>query len=796
MDAPEQARRLTLELDPLIGREADIERVATALARTRLVTITGPGGTGKTRLAAAIVEQLRRAGEEAWFIDLTTVPGPELVAAAIVSALGLRGASLEPADIVTGAFRDRAVVLALDNVEQIPVVGPLVDGWLRELPGLRLLLTSRIPVAVGGEIEVHLEPLGMPDADDPKSVEAAPASALFLRRARAIGRLDALDPPAASAVAALVRRLDGLPLALELAAARTRIMTPAEILGRFEREGPAAVDRPSADGKSLRSIFDWTYSLLEPDQRTTLAAVALCPSFDLGLAEALVPELDVARALDALVAVSLVQAAPSRTSQTRFRVFESIRQELARRTSAVDRDTFLARHAGAMLETATDLALVIDGHSPRWAFDRLDDEADNARLALDTLEAIDPSEGVHLWRELRHLWNLPSHVREGLARLARLEAAGDVRDKDLCAALYEAGLLEDVASGFGGGLELFERGLAIAERLDDARSQMALLTELTRVHGHLANALAADSHAARVASLAAAHPSDRATFLTDDARMFAAMTRARIDDDAMAASKAASLSAINGTSMRTRLLRAGNVAMVQVYRHEYADALATIDRVLAKRLDPGPDGLLIMDGDLIWFFHVRSEALAGLGRLREATAQIIEGVELCPPEPLLQDVVCLLSSAHLVAAAQGKPELAAQLFGWLDHGGRFDVPDRKAAVDVMRSVRRQLGETAVELAIRDGAAADPVELLRSLPELLAESAPTAARETLRHGDLTRREVEIVELVAQGKSNREIADALFISPKTASVHVANIKEKLGASTRLEVALRAREMGLGQ
>ncbi|HEY8238683.1 MAG TPA: AAA family ATPase, partial [Candidatus Limnocylindrales bacterium] len=238
MHAPEPSRRRTVELDPLIGRDADIERVEYALARTRLVTITGPGGTGKTRLASVIVERFRQAGEEAWFIDLTTVPGPELVAAAIVSALGLRGASLEPEDIVTGAFRDRAVLLALDNVEQIPVVGPLVDGWLRELPGLRLLLTSRIPVRVGGEIEVHLETLGVPEADDQGSVEAAPASALFLRRARSIGRLDALDPEAARAVAALVRRLDGLPLALELAAARTRIMSPAEILARFEREGP------------------------------------------------------------------------------------------------------------------------------------------------------------------------------------------------------------------------------------------------------------------------------------------------------------------------------------------------------------------------------------------------------------------------------------------------------------------------------------------------------------------------------------------------------------------------------
>jgi non-specific serine/threonine protein kinase len=716
------------------------------------------------------------------------------VAAAIVSALGLRGASLDPADIVTGAFRDRAVLLALDNVEQIPVVGPLVDGWLRELPDLRLLLTSRIPILVGGEIEVHLGTLNVPEADDEGSVEAAPASALFLRRARSIGRLDALDSDEARAVAALVRSLDGLPLALELAAARTRIMSPAEILGRFEREGPAAVDRPSADGKSLRSIFDWTYSLLEPDQRTALAAVALCPNFDLALAEALVPELDAGHALEALVALSLVREAPSRTGQSRFRVFESIRQELARRTSAVDRDRFLARHATAMLETATGLARVIDERSPRWAFSRLDDEADNGRLALDTLGTTDVSKAVRLWRELRHIWHRPAGAREGLARLAQLEAGGALRDEDLCPALVEAVQLVENVSGAGSGVVLLERAMAMAQRINDVQAEMWLLSVRTRIHLLHADARAAKSDAARAASLAAANPSDQATFYADDARMFVAHMSPRIDDEAIAAAKAAALSARTGASMRFRLMREANVAMVYVYGHRFDEALAAIDRVLVRRLDPGPNGLFLMDGDVIWYFHIRIEALAGLGRLDEAVAQIVEAVELCPPEPQLQDVVVILGAAQLVAAARGKPELAARLFGWLDDGGRFDLHDRKAAESAMRAVRRQLGETAVALAMHDGAASDPVELLRSLPELLAENPTMRARDTLRHGELTRREVEIVELVAQGKSNREIADALFISPKTASVHVGNIKEKLGAQTRLEVALRARAMGL--
>jgi DNA-binding CsgD family transcriptional regulator/tetratricopeptide (TPR) repeat protein len=511
----------------------------------------------------------------------------------------------------------------------------------------------------------------------------------------------------------------------------------------------------------------------------------------------LVPELDAARALEALVALSLVREAPSRTGGTRFRVFESVRQELAGRTSAGDRDAFLARHATAVLETAADLARVIDEKSPRWAFDRLDDEADNARLALDTLQAIDLSKAVRLWREVRHLWHRPSGVHVGLARLARLESAGDVRDEDLCLALIEAVQLVENASGAGSGLQLIERALSIAERVNDVQSQLELLCVRTRIHALHGEARAAESHAARVASLAATMPSDRATYFANDARMLLAAMRTPINDEAIAAAKAAHLSAINGASMRMRLLREGTVALFYLYRQEYAEALAGVDQVISRRLDPGPNGLFLMDGDLIWYFYIRANALAGLGRLREASAQILEAIELCPPDPQMQDVVTILFSALVVTAAQGKLELAARLFGWLDQGGsggRFDVHDRKTAESAMRTVRRQLGETAVALAIRDGAAADPVKLLRSLPEWLADSVTTATRETLRHGDLTRREVEIVVLVAQGKSNQEIADALFISPKTASAHVGNIKEKLGAQTRLEVALRARDMGL--
>jgi DNA-binding CsgD family transcriptional regulator len=526
----------------------------------------------------------------------------------------------------------------------------------------------------------------------------------------------------------------------------------------------------------------------------TLAAVAFCPNFDLALAEALVPDVDVARALEALVALSLVRDAPSRTGETRFRVFESIRQEIARRTPAADRETYLARHAAAMLETSADLARAIDEQSPRWAFDRLEDDADNARQALDTLEDTDPTVGARLWTALRHLWHRPSRFSEGLARLARLEERGNLRDEDLCAALSEALWLVESASGFGSGLALLERALAIARRVDDVETQMSLLTERTRIHAHFGDGSAAESDAELVGAIAAAHPSDRARFLARDARVFAATLSPEINEATMATAKDAALSAIKGASIRTRHLREGNVAMFHVYGHEYAAALAQVDRVLARRLDQGPNGIYIMDGDLIWFFHVRSEALAGLGRLDEATAQIAEGVALCPPDPPLQDVIVLLSSAQLVAAGQGKHELAARLFGWLERDGRFDFHDRKAALSVMRVARRHLGETATELAIRDGEAADPVQFLRSLPQLLADGAASPARGLPRHGELTRREVEVVALVARGRSNREIADALFISPKTASVHVANIKEKLGAQTRLEVALRAREMGL--
>jgi DNA-binding CsgD family transcriptional regulator len=321
---------------------------------------------------------------------------------------------------------------------------------------------------------------------------------------------------------------------------------------------------------------------------------------------------------------------------------------------------------------------------------------------------------------------------------------------------------------------------------------MELLVERARMHAHLGSSQAADADAARVAALAHQHPSDRATFYARDARMFAAAVRPAAPS-AMDAAVASFEASIRGATMATRLLREGSVAMFHVYRGEYAEGLAVIDRVLARGRDRGPHGV-DMETDAIWFLHVRIEALAGLGREEEAAQAILEAVSLCPADPPLQDVVVILASAQLVLAAQGKPEHAARLFGWLDRGGRFDSPDREAALAALRPGRRQLGEMAIGLAIKDGAAADPLALLRSLPSWLAESATSAARQPLRHGELTRREVEIIELVARGKTNREIADALFISPKTASVHVGNIKEKLGAQSRLEIALRGRAMGL--
>jgi predicted ATPase len=252
-------------LTPLVGREREVALVDQRLRSTRLVTITGLGGSGKTRLALEVVAAQARTGRWIRFVDLSGAIERSAAAAQIAIGLEVREtAELDTEQAITTALasRDGDRILVLDNVEQLRGAVGLIGHLLGACEWLRILATSRIPLGIPGETEVALSALELPADGTPEAVEASAAGSLFLARARSIGRLETLTADDAQNIAGLCRRLDGLPLALELAAARMRILSPGAILRRLQtHDAVLGIEVPDRH-RSLEEVVDWSVGLL------------------------------------------------------------------------------------------------------------------------------------------------------------------------------------------------------------------------------------------------------------------------------------------------------------------------------------------------------------------------------------------------------------------------------------------------------------------------------------------------------------------------------------------------------
>lgn len=420
----------------LHGRRDEVERVAGLVSSGvhRLVTLTGPGGVGKTRVALAVLAQLAqdfRGG--ATFVDLSGVREPELVLPQLAASLGLPDTAGPRSVAATAtALGGREVLVVLDNVEQVLAAAPDVAGLVAQCPGLVVLATSRAALRVRAEREVTLGPLSWPDSDDPAAVADAPAVQLFLDRCAAAGAPISLDAASAPVVASICRRLDGLPLALELAAAGSRLLTPSALLARLEGDGPEPGLRDlSARQRTMAATVDWSMELLQPDEQDLFRALSVFDGgFDLTAANAVGGEEgDVLSPLAALVDQSLVGRVASPDDQPRFRMLEPVRQQAAIRL----RDTGLEsttrdRHAQAFRTRALSARPELHGSGLASELDRLEAEHANFRSArehlLDVGRVGDAAElAGSLWLYL----GLRGHAREGLSWLGRLdEGASDL----------------------------------------------------------------------------------------------------------------------------------------------------------------------------------------------------------------------------------------------------------------------------------------------------------------------------------------------------------------------------------
>jgi predicted ATPase len=440
---PDSPRPLPAVATSLIGREQDIGEVAGLFGRpgVRLVTLTGPGGIGKTRLAVAAGERLRdRFGAGVVFVPLAAVADPGLVLAGIARAAGagLAGAG-SPVEALAERFADGAWLLVLDNVEQVVEAGRDLAELLARCPGLAVLATSRTVLGLAAEREYPVPPLPLPAGVPPGAagvdlaeVAASPAVALFVDRARAVRPGFALTEGNAAAVAEICRRLEGLPLAIELAAARTRLLDPAALLRRLAASldalGTGAVDLPERQ-QTLRATVEWSVGLLADEERSLLETAAVFTDGWTLEAAAQVADLAEDRALELseeLARHSLIYldtGAPG----PRSRMLETIRVFVAERLAArPDAAEIEARHAGYYRALAEQADRPLRGAGQGEWLERLEAEAGNLAAAVRWYLAHDPAPLPHLFRVLWPFWYLRDHIGEARGWVGDLLSAAPV----------------------------------------------------------------------------------------------------------------------------------------------------------------------------------------------------------------------------------------------------------------------------------------------------------------------------------------------------------------------------------
>jgi len=401
-------RRLPAPETPLVGRGAELAELTELVhAGGRLVTLTGAGGIGKTRLALRAGHELAAAFEEGvFFVDLSRLTDPDLVPDAIASAVGTQR------DEVHAFLEDRRILLVLDNFEVVDAAAPLVSELLRAAPGLVVLATSRAPLRLSGEHQYRVEPLPLPDAVE-----------LFAARARAVA--PSFRRPGEDELATLCERLDCLPLAIELAAARTRDYAPAELLDSvsLELEGPR--DLPGRQ-RTLRATIDWSHRLLAPGEQTLFARLAVfAGGFTAATAEAVCGAGR--ETLTALVAASLVQERPACDGAVRSYMLQTVREYALERLEATgDGDAWRERHA----EHYAAFAETVEAEHPggaATAWQRLEAEHDNFRAALDWCRDHGALElQLRILGAVGYFWATSDHLREAGVRLE--EALRDAAD--------------------------------------------------------------------------------------------------------------------------------------------------------------------------------------------------------------------------------------------------------------------------------------------------------------------------------------------------------------------------------
>ena len=484
---------LPLQSTPFIGREREVVEVKKLLSRSevRLLTLTGPGGTGKTRLglqvAADLLEDYR---DGVFFCALTLHTDWTLVVSAIAQALGVRESEGRPiVQSVKEYLCEKNVLIILDNFEQVASAAPQVAELLEASPGLNLLATSRAPLHIRGEYEYPVPPLAIPDLKQKHDLEKTSqfsAVALFIERAQAIKPDFAVTNENAPAVAQICVRLDGLPLAIELAAARIKLFTPQAMLKRLKKPlkflTGGAID-VSARQQTLRGAVAWSYDLLNDEERMLFRQLGIfAGGWTIEAADAVCAaredvRLDMFEGLGSLADKNLLRQQPGREGEPRFLMLETIREfALERLTESEERVQIEKRHAEYFLALAEQGGQELRGHEQLSCAKQLEIELDNFRAAMGWAEATGEEElAMGIGSALTTFWCMRGHSSEGYERLERLVESPRVKTKSVARAKALCMLIElgKQSSNMQKLVSFAEESVSIMREIGD-QSELAL----------------------------------------------------------------------------------------------------------------------------------------------------------------------------------------------------------------------------------------------------------------------------------------------------------------------------------
>jgi predicted ATPase/DNA-binding CsgD family transcriptional regulator len=755
------ADRLRGELTEFVGRRAELVLVRRALSSARLVTLIGPGGIGKTRLAIEAASGARRAFSDGLGVaELGGLRDAALLVPEVARSLGLADKSARWAVAsLSDRLASRRVLLVLDQCEHLAdACGVMADALLRACPGLRIVATSRHVLGVAGEVTVAVPPMTVP-ADCPSAVPEEllryEAVRLFADRAAAVLPGFAVNAENGATVAAVCRALDGIPLAIELAAVRLRSLSPQQVLARLDQRfqllsGGGPADQPHH--RTLQAALEWSYGLLtEAEQAMWRRVSVFAGSFDLDAAEAVcagegIAARSVVDLVDGLVAKSILAHAAG-NAKARYRLLDTIGEFGLQKLRAEGGErSFRARHR----DWYAALAARREAFGPRrarWITD-LDTEHENLRGAIEFCMS-DPREvaagatlACHLWR----YWETHGHLTEGrrimAALLDKLDATAAARPR----ALWVAGFLALVQGDAARARALLEAALAAARHAGDAQDvayassflgyALYYLGEEDQGHALAETALELHQQAGdQVGVVLAQMQFGYIHLCAGEARSAADWF-----------GKCASTCESSGNTWYHAYARWGlGVAALLLADPGAAAGLVRAALDSMRKLDD-PMGVVLCLDALAWVDVAHDQAHRALTLL--AAADAAWAAIPATPQPVLRE-------HHDVALAAARDAVPEPAFAAAVSEG--------TAMSQAQAIAYALGEPAP-------------------PKARSDTRPAAAHRP----QLTRREQDVAALVARGLSNGEIAGELVISARTVETHVQHIMDKLGVGTRAQIA----------